>query len=33
MHDRRGVTALVASAGGAYALHHHDHQVNWPGRD
>ena len=27
-----GHQLVVHSAGGAYALHHHDHQVNWPGR-
>ena len=27
-----GHQLVVHSAGAAYALHHHDHQVNWPGR-
>ena len=28
-----GHQLVVHSAGGAYALHHHDHPVNWPGRE
>ena len=27
-----GHQLVVHSAGGAYALHHHDHPINWPGR-
>ena len=28
-----GHQLVVHSAGAAYALHHHDHPVNWPGRE
>ena len=28
-----GHQLVVHSAGGAYALHHHDHPINWPGRE
>ena len=28
-----GHQLVVHSAGGAYALHHHDHAVKWPGRE
>ncbi len=28
-----GHQLVVHSAGGAYALHHHEHPVNWPGRE
>ena len=30
--DAFGHQLVVHNAGGAYALHHHDHQVSWPGR-
>ena len=30
--DVFGHQLVVHAAGGAYALHHHDHQVAWPGR-
>lgn len=30
--DVFGHQLVVHSAGGAYALHHHDHQPTWPGR-
>ncbi len=29
--DAFGHQLVVHAAGGTYALHHHDHQVNWPG--
>lgn len=31
--DAFGHQLVVHAAGGAYALHHHDHTPNWPGRD
>ena len=31
--DAFGHQLVVHSAGGAYALHHHDHPVDWPGRE
>ena len=30
--DVFGHQLVVHTAGGAYALHHHDHKVSWPGR-
>jgi ABC-type Mn2+/Zn2+ transport system ATPase subunit len=30
--DVFGHQLVVHAAGGAYALHHHDHQVSWPGQ-
>ena len=29
--DVFGHQLVVHTAGGAYALHHHDHQISWPG--
>ncbi len=31
--DAFGHQLVVHAAGGTYALHHHDHTVDWPGRD
>ncbi len=33
MYDPNGETALVTGAGGAYARRHHDHPLDWPGRE